>query len=103
MEHVTEYHAVLPTFAITCGMNGCLRKFKNFLSFRTHMYQWHGGDPNVFNNPAVFMFPSNQRPTEELVNILVTLLVKYMKKKLRPSVLMVKKEFFHILMHKLQS
>ena len=69
MEHVTEYHAVSPTFAITCGMNGCLHKFKNFLSFRTHMYQWHGGDPNVSNNPAFFMVPSNQRPTEELVNI----------------------------------
>ena len=69
MEHGRKHHAVSPTFAIICGMNGCLRKFKNFLSFRTHMYQWHGGDPNVPKNSAVFVVPSNQSPTEELVNI----------------------------------
>lgn len=69
MEHIREYHAISTTFFITCGMNGCLRRFKNFLSFRTHVYQWHGGDPNVSNNPVVLMDPPDQDPNEELVNV----------------------------------
>ncbi len=50
-------------------MNGCLRQFKNFLSFRTHVYQWHGGDPNVSNNPAVYMVPSHQSPLQQQPNV----------------------------------
>lgn len=65
MEHIREYHAVSMTFTIPCGINGCLRQFKNFLSFRTHVYQWHGGDPNVSNNPAVYMVPSQQTPLQQ--------------------------------------
>ena len=55
MEHVREHHATSPIF-------GCLRSFKKFLSFKTHVYQWRGGDPNVSNNPALPVVPNS--PTD---------------------------------------
>ena len=47
MQHIRECHAYSPAFHLTCGMNGCPRTFKNFLTFRTHVYRWHSGYPNL--------------------------------------------------------
>lgn len=49
LDHIKECHSQLPNFWITCGLNGCPNKYGNFLSFRTHVYQWHAGDPHVYN------------------------------------------------------
>ncbi len=65
MEHIREHHAVSTTFSNTCGMNGCLRHFKNFLSFRMHVYQWHEGDSDVSKNPTIYMVPAHQTPLEQ--------------------------------------
>ncbi len=49
MQHIRECHTYSPSFEITCGMNGCPKRFKKFRSFKSHVYDWHGGDPNVSN------------------------------------------------------
>ena len=60
MQHIRECHAYSPAFTITCGLNGCPRKFTKFPSFRTHVYEWHSGDPNVSNTSAAPRNPSPQ-------------------------------------------
>ena len=66
MEHIRECHAYSPAFAITCGLNGCPRTFKNFLSFRTHVYEWHGGDPNISNDSTVALDTPEQDIAEDV-------------------------------------
>lgn len=49
LRHVELFHSHEPTFLITCGLNGCLRQFRNFRVFRNHVYTFHSGDPNLAN------------------------------------------------------
>ncbi len=49
MQHIREFHAYSPAFTITCGLNGCPRTFTKFSSFRSHVYDWHAGDPLISN------------------------------------------------------
>lgn len=52
LSHIREVHSYLPGFSITCGMYGCPRTFRNFLTFRSHIYDLHGGDSGITNQPV---------------------------------------------------
>lgn len=54
IEHIKECHSYLPGFSITCGLYGCPRNFSSFSSFRSHVYEIHGSDPLVTNQPAFY-------------------------------------------------
>jgi hypothetical protein len=47
LKHVQLFYAHQPGFSITCGLDGCLRSFSSFRSFRNHVYSYHGGDSNL--------------------------------------------------------
>lgn len=47
IKHIKLFHSHQPDFSITCGLNGCLRKFTNFITFRNHISIYHSNDVNV--------------------------------------------------------
>ena len=47
LKHVQLFHSHQPGFSITCGLDGCLRPFSSFRSFRNHVYSYHGGDSSL--------------------------------------------------------
>lgn len=47
LKHVQLFHSHQPGFSITCGLDGCLRSFSSFRSFRNHVYSYHGGDSSL--------------------------------------------------------
>ena len=47
LKHVQLFHSHQPSFSITCGLNGCLRSFSSFRSFRNHVYSYHGGESSL--------------------------------------------------------
>lgn len=47
LKHVQLFHSHQPGFSITCGLDGCLRSFSSFKSFRNHVYSYHGGDSSL--------------------------------------------------------
>lgn len=49
LKHIKECHSFLPGFTLTCGMYGCPKTFKVFSTFRTHVYEMHGSDPQITN------------------------------------------------------
>lgn len=51
LDHIKEVHSYLPGFSIVCGMYGCPRSYTKFVTFRTHVYAAHGGDPGITNQP----------------------------------------------------
>ena len=52
LKHIKLFHAHQPSFSITCGLGGCLRTFRNFRTFRDHVYATHSGDTNLTNHSA---------------------------------------------------
>ena len=44
LRHIELIHSHQLSFSITCGLNGCVRSFKNFRVFWNHAYSMHGGD-----------------------------------------------------------
>lgn len=47
LKHIQLFHSHQPGFSITCGLNGCLRSFSSFQSFRNHVYSYHGGESSL--------------------------------------------------------
>ena len=43
LKHVKLLHSHQPGFNITCGINGCIRSFKNFRTFQDHVSAFHRG------------------------------------------------------------
>ena len=49
IKHIQLFHSHDPSFAITCGLDGCMRSFRNFRVFRNHVYSFHRH--NTSTNP----------------------------------------------------
>ena len=47
MAHIRDTHSHTLNFKFTCGLYGCPREFSKFSTFKTHVYDLHGGDPLV--------------------------------------------------------
>lgn len=60
--HIREIHSYIPGFSITCGMYGCPQTFKKFATFRSHLYNIHGGDPDITNQTASLRSSSGNGP-----------------------------------------
>ena len=41
LHHVRLFHADEPNFSIQCSWHGCIRTFRNFHTFRNHVYAFH--------------------------------------------------------------
>lgn len=52
MKHIQLFHSHQPSFSITCGLGGCIRRFTNFQVFRNHVSVFHSGDPLLSNTAA---------------------------------------------------
>ena len=51
--HVRLYHADSPNFSIRCNLQECNREFKNFYTYRNHVYAIHGGKDTILDeNPG---------------------------------------------------
>ena len=46
INHLRLFHVNQPNFSIVCGLDGCLRRFKNLGTFRNHVSAHH---TNYFN------------------------------------------------------
>ena len=44
LRHIRLFHADSSHFSIQCNKQGCQRTFRNFLTFRNHVYARHGSD-----------------------------------------------------------
>ena len=44
LRHIRLFHADSSHFSIQCNQQGCQRTFRNFLTFRNHVYARHGSD-----------------------------------------------------------
>lgn len=53
ISHIRDFHSHHPFFSIKCGLHGCPKVFQKFPSFRNHVYDRHGSDPSVTNQPEV--------------------------------------------------
>jgi len=42
--HIRLMHACDPGFHIQCGLQGCQRTFRNYYTYRNHIYAMHGLD-----------------------------------------------------------
>lgn len=42
--HVFDSHSSIPNFEFTCGINSCIRKFRNYNSLKSHVARNHYGD-----------------------------------------------------------
>lgn len=42
MRHISLFHADEPNFHIDCTLQGCRRTFKNYHTYRNHIYAFHG-------------------------------------------------------------
>uniref|UniRef100_A0A1X7UBD0 C2H2-type domain-containing protein n=1 Tax=Amphimedon queenslandica TaxID=400682 RepID=A0A1X7UBD0_AMPQE len=49
LRHIGVVHSHEANFSLTCGVNGCIRNFCNYYSFRKHLRRLH---PDVFSNPT---------------------------------------------------
>ena len=49
IKHLRLLHVSQPDFKVTCGINGCQRVYKNFGTFKNHLYAMHndGIEPNM--------------------------------------------------------
>lgn len=50
LQHIQLFHSHQPGFRITCGLDGCARTFKNFITFRCHISARHRNDPEQTND-----------------------------------------------------
>ena len=41
LKHIRLTHADEPSFSIQCNLQGCKRTFRNFRTYRNHIYTWH--------------------------------------------------------------
>ena len=41
IRHIGVVHARDPNFHVVCGIQGCIRTYKNYLSFKKHVYRHH--------------------------------------------------------------
>ena len=41
LQHVSRVHASSPSFSVTCGLDGCLRTYKNNGSYQKHVKKMH--------------------------------------------------------------
>ena len=41
--HIQAVHAHDPDFHITCGLDGCVRRYDKFGSYKVHLYREHRG------------------------------------------------------------
>jgi hypothetical protein len=41
LRHIGAVHSFDPRFSITCGIDGCQATYKNFASYKTHIYRKH--------------------------------------------------------------
>ena len=44
IQHVRLFHAYKPDFKITCGINGCLRSYRNIGTFKNHVSATHNSN-----------------------------------------------------------
>ena len=42
--HIFESHSSIPNFEFTCGINSCVRKFRNYNSLKSHVARNHYGE-----------------------------------------------------------
>ena len=55
MTHIRLIHADRPNFLIHCNLQGCCRTYTNFLTYRNHVYAFHGttlSEENAEDNQA---------------------------------------------------
>ena len=55
--HVFESHSSIPNFEFTCGIQGCIRKFRNYHTLKSHIVRNHSGEdlnsvPERFDSPS---------------------------------------------------
>lgn len=50
LKHVRLVHSDLPHFRIDCRLQGCSKTFKNFHTYRNHMYAFHKDDDEEPSN-----------------------------------------------------
>lgn len=64
--HMRLVHAGEPGFQVTCGVEGCPRTFRNFLTFRNHVYAIHGAIlPVAFESNAILDGDEGQDQMED--------------------------------------
>ena len=49
LRHIGVVHSHEANFSLTCGVNGCIRNFRNYYSFGKHLRRLH---PGVFSIPT---------------------------------------------------
>ena len=42
LTHIRLMHSDQPNFLLQCNLQGCCRTFTNFLTYRNHVYAFHG-------------------------------------------------------------
>ena len=47
LQHISRVHASSPSFSITCGLDGCLRTYKNNGSYQKHVKKMHSRYFNI--------------------------------------------------------
>ena len=52
LKHIQLFHAHQPNFHIICGISGCPRSFRKFHTYRKHISDSHGGNPNLTNQQS---------------------------------------------------
>ena len=50
LTHIRLVHACDPCFHMQCGLQGCQRTFRNFYTYRNHVYSMHGLDSDNSTN-----------------------------------------------------
>ncbi len=59
LHHIRLFHAEEPNFRITCSLQGCQKQFKNYYTFRNHLYAFHSHHSESFTS-----FSSPNEPTD---------------------------------------
>ena len=54
LRHIGSIHAHQAGFRIVCGNNGCPRSYRNYGSFRKHLYRKHSETVEPLDDPATF-------------------------------------------------
>ena len=50
LHHIRLFHAEEPNFSITCSLQGCQKQFKNYYTFRNHLYAFHSHHSGSFTS-----------------------------------------------------
>ena len=52
LQHISRVHASSPSFSITCGIDGCLRTYKNNGSYQKHVKKMHSHYFTIVAEPS---------------------------------------------------